>query len=221
MQLVASINEINKAIDKKYHEKPNGENEKALFLSLTYNMKAEKYCNIALTPVTEGTHENIKSTFASNKDYLKLCIMLRNTPDCNNFHIETKGVWSIIKESVNYGLMIMDCYDCISNLLKIGGKDSATETPENTKVKNLSERIFGAWNLTSMFLSQIGHTALHILTFGIWGTIRSIYYVTELALELISFYEDVQDDLTFNLGKLMGQSAYILKTLIFGKKRRK
>jgi hypothetical protein len=206
------------AVDANFATKPS---EKAAYVSSSVTMKAEDYCNIAALSQSNDVQALITKDFGNKENFSESCVLLRNSTDCNTFKPSTKGVWWFIGQVLKYVSIVENAYGCVINLLKLGGKDEATNTPEDPHVKTLSQSAFGSWELSKIFVWQVGQTILHAITLGWWGSTKAIYGIYQLYEKIESMYYKTIYDLPFNLGKLVGMGANIGKNFLLGKRRRK
>ncbi len=207
-----------KCMDKLFENKHN---EKMATIRGSDSINAEDYCNYALLPACERAHKSIVKHFETKENYLEICLNFRNTGDCENFHPNNKGAWYFIKKTLKYGLFVKQGSKCVYNLLLKGGKDDDSQTPANEEVKSISESTFDTWQAVKLLMKGFGSLFLHIISFGIWGTLIGVWNILKLALAIRKLVLDFIHDLPFNIGKLVGFGFKVIKSFIAGRKRRR
>ena len=75
--------------------------------------------------------------------------------------------------------------------------------------------------ITKLLLKEVGSLILHIISFGIWGTLKAVWNILKLALAIRKLVLDFIHDLPFNIGKLVGFGFKVIKSFIAGRKRRR
>jgi len=196
------------------------QNERSAVKRGNYSWDAEKYCNYGLLPLAKKSKELIKDNFQSEDDYLTACKYIRENNDCNTFAIDNKGAWYFIKKTLKYANLVRLGGTCIIHLLKIGGKDEASGTPENKDVKTIAEAALSGWEVAKLIFKQTGSFFLHLITFGIWGALKAAWTILKLSLTLYLMVHRFLYDLPFNLGKIVGMALVAIKAFFVGRRRR-
>jgi hypothetical protein len=199
----------------------NKHNEKSAIIGGLDKMEPDRFCNYALHEYCEKSHKMIKKNFETTENYLEICMHFRQTGDCETYNEDDKGAWHFIKKTLKYGLFMKQGATCVLNLLKKGGKDESSGTPENQEVKTMTESALGVFDIGKLVLEQLGSTLLHLITFGIWGALKAAWNVIKLTLAIYLLVKNFIEDLPFNIGKLVGLSINIVKSFLIGRRRKR
>lgn len=192
-------------------------NERSAIKRGNHSWDVERYCNYGLK--SEDGKKKAEKSFKSIDDYLAACRYIRENNDCSIFAVDNKGAWYFIKQGLKYANFVRLAGTCIWHVLKVGGKDEASNTPENTEVKTLAESATSGWEVTKMIFKNFGSFLLHILTFGIWGAIKAAWTIIKLTLKLLLMINNFLFDLPFNIGKLIGMALVAIKAFVAGRRR--
>ena len=182
---------------------------------------AEEYCEFALSEECTEAQKLIIEDFDTKENYREICVHFIKTRDCGNYQPNNKGAWYFIKETLKYGLFVKHGAECVKNLLLKGGKDDDSQTPDEKEVKSIAKSTFDSWEITKLVLKEVGSLILHIISFGIWGTLKAVWNIIKLGLAIHKLVVDFIEDLPFNIGKLVGLSFKVMKSFFLGRKRRR
>jgi hypothetical protein len=208
-----------KAVDYMFEEKSN--NEKSAYVGGSHSIGPDRYCRFPLLPDCKKAHKLIAKHFDSQEDFYDMCVKFRETTDCDQFAPDNTGAWHYIKKTLKYGLFMKNGAVCIFHLLKAGGKDDATNTPEKPEIATLANTAIGTWAATKSIFKELGALILHIFSFGIWGVLRAAWNILKLALKIFLLVKNLIFDIPYNLGKLVGLCIKIIKSFLLGRRRRK
>jgi hypothetical protein len=206
--------------NEKYSYK--NEDVRENYIRFSHREPAEDYCKFALSIECTKAQKSIIKHFETKENYLEICINFKNTGDCGNFQPNNKGAWYFIKETLKYGLFVKQGLKCVLPNLLQKGKDDHSLTRAELEVKSIAESTFNYWGLAEFLLKGVGFFILHVLTLGMSGTLKAVWYILKLGSAIYKLVDDfIEEDLPFRIGELVGLGSKIIKSLIGGRKRRR
>lgn len=128
--------------------------------------------------------------------------------DCQKM-TEKKGVFDFISKIYSYYSLGNDLINCIK-----------TKIPESTSNENDNGLIKKAAELTFGIAMGFVRAAANFSTCGIWGLIKSTYYILKFVYDLYKLASEYINDPAFKLGQLFGKGIMIVKSMVFGRKRK-
>jgi len=181
-----------------------------------------EYCSI---PFINGIDENSnivqlirQKGYETTEEFINECEATREKNYCLQ---SRKGAWNFIKGTIQYRKIIIPIVICVKEIISIGG---GSDGGVKTKIINLYNKMTSGWAIFASSLSTVGSFLLHLVTGGIWGAIKAAWYVIKLAFELLRLYKEYQKlklQVPFYLGRLIGLGLKAVKSLIFGRRKRK
>lgn len=183
--------------------------------------KAEHFCEFP--PHSAVAMKEINKEFENEENFKEICLSFKEKNDCSKFNPDNSGAWNFIAKTAKYAIFIKNGASCIVNILKAGGKHEAkgTSVPENTEISTLANKALGAWSTTKLIVKEFGALLLHILSAGIWGTLRAAWNLLKLGSNILKLAVNIAKDIPYQLGNLVGLVMKILKSLVAGRRRLK
>jgi hypothetical protein len=161
----------------------------------------EDICSYKPERATSKFEEIIEKKFRSVDDYKQQCLFFGQM-DCSAFDQNVTSTWDFIFKVKKYYDTAMNAKNCVMGVY-------STDQNDDNSTGNSSPSV--TWEWASSYMT----TVLNAYTMG---GIKAVYYLAELAYEL-STIPDLVEDIPFKIGQIFGKAARIVKTLL-GVKRK-
>lgn len=135
--------------------------------------------------------------------------------DCGQFEKMENGIQKFASDAYGFFTNLNKVGNCIKNIFN---------TSTDIGIKNMKAKLYAFFEPASMLdaaATQFFHTALNIVTLGIYGAVKAVYYFVELSVQITEFWKNSKVDTAFKLGGIVGKAILIVKSLVLGRRRRR
>mgnify|MGYP000948353916 CR=1 FL=1 len=158
----------------------------------------------------EKNEKIFEKDFGNYENYARQCSYFA-TKNCNDYDLHYEDLMGFVTKAYGFADSITTFADCAHAILTRGG-----DLGSNEKLQDFANVLK---DIKQFFISGLINLGLHIITFGLWGTIKAAYYYVSLMEKIRDFRIDAED-VQMTLGTIVGQACLIVKSLILGRRRK-
>lgn len=168
--------------------------------------------NTVCATFTDKTNHYFVDNFGDYANYVKQCKLFA-TQNCDDYEMTYDGLMAFVSNSYSRIEGIALFVDCAHGVLTAGGNLGLSEGLANFKQSLKDAKYY--------LVSAAVNFGLHVLTFGLWGTVKAAYYYVQLYQKIRDF-KLVVDPVKVQqlLGAIVGYSVMIIKSLLTGRRRK-
>jgi len=132
--------------------------------------------------------------------------------NCEDFNPPTTGFTDFAKTAYGLYNAVKEAGVCIGTKLAPMAQSKA--------VTFLKEYFMGT-DFMQALISEAWGLIGNIFTLGLWGGVKATYNAILLGQEIYQFLKDPERETAFRIGAIVGKSFLLVKSLFFGRKKRK
>lgn len=219
---IKTKNLIHKIWKNALYTKFSSQSERKAFENSSSREKASKYCSLPMNIQFTNSRKLIIKEFETIENFKANCMKIREFQDCVEYTPDNQGIWYLLKYSIKFIKLIINCGECFINNLINGGGDPVNNIKRDDKIANLSKAALGNWNNVKAKFQELSHILMNKPNFNVAGNIRIKWLINKVNFQIQTMPMNFVFNVPYNIGFSIGQAIKIIKALsIYSKKNKK